>query len=196
MSPISGGELALFEAADDFHHSFREAAILSGVLVHQFAGDAAELRGFANERLLQIRLGHHLGSEIIGEAWIGDVPKTDRGRQAGDMNMLLKHISDLARIAAMVEAFVLGDHLRCQPQESCRPFHLRREIEDRGVGREVAIDLDEGPGEALEVEPFVFAFAGDQLAHGIGRRFLVQPFKPHSALLSAIARMCFAQVVS
>ena len=66
--------------------------------------------------------------------------------------MLLEHLADLAAVASVVEALVLGDDLRRQPLEHRSSFDFERVVEDRRIGRKVAVNSHKISGEALKVD--------------------------------------------
>ncbi len=110
------------------------------------------------------------------------------------MDVLLQHVPDLAGVAPVIQALVLRDHLRGQPEEGGGPLHLGGEVEDRWVGREVAVDADELAREPLKVEPVVLAPFSSQLADRVGRRLLAHAVEAQQPLLARVDGMSSPQL--
>ena len=84
----------------------------------------------------------------------------------------------------MIEAFVLGDGLLCQPQEGGRPLHVLSELENGGIGGEVAVGQHEMTAQPLKLEPVVLPALRDQLFDGVGGRLLIHPVKAEQTPLA------------
>ena len=194
LQALGGGDLAVLEPADDLQHPFREPAILGRVLVHQFAGHAFQFGRFADERLLEVLVGLPIGVEIVGEVGIGDRAEPDGRGQARRMDVLFQHVPDLTRVGAVIDTLVLVDHLGGDLEESGCPFDLGSEVQDRGIGRQFAVDLDEGPGQPLEFEPVVLQTTRDNIANPIGCGLLVEAHQLHVPLLTHVAGVSLAQI--